>query len=141
MQRLLIFAALLLEGCTGGSHAEYVSVHPWIGKCAAFSQPIVYITNLSTDLEREEIVRIGRVVERRDFGEYLRQLPKGKNLVLTPVAADTTFKVSMVFTIVYEGYSRMFVDDLEMAVLTGSDGLVSAANLGSLENCREVIKE
>lgn len=132
----LLLACLPLSACAGGSHAEYARSHPWIGRCAAFSGSIVYITNLSTDLEREEIVRIGRVVESSDFAEYLLKIPKGKGLVITPISPETTFEVTAVFTIVHEGYSRMFVDDVEMAVLRDSEGRMSTTNLSSLEPCK-----
>lgn len=132
----LLLACLPLAACAGGSHAEYAPAdHPWIGKCAAFTEPMAYITNLSTDLDREEVVRIGRVLERSTFAEYLRKIPKGKDLIVTPVPPGTTFEITAVFMIVYDGYSRMFVDDVEMAVLRDNHGQVSTTNLSSLEPC------
>lgn len=98
---------------------------------------MVYLTNLSADFDREEIVRIGRILTRATFADYLRKIPKGKDLVITSVPLGTTFEVTAVFMIVHEGYSRMFVDDVEIAVLRDSHGHVSTIGLNELERCNK----
>lgn len=91
----------------------------------------------SADFDCAEIVKIGRVLARADFAEYLQKVPKGEHLVVTAIPADTTFEMTAGFKIVYEGFSRMFVDDLEMAVLRDSQSLVSTIEVSTLEPCRE----
>lgn len=136
---LFVLALLFLPtGCSGGSHAEYAPAsHPWVGKCAAFSEPMVYLTNLSTEfVEHEEIVRIGRYLVRADDAEQFKTLPTGRDLIVTPVPAGTTFEVTAVFTIIYKGYSRAFSANFDMAVLRDDRGQVSTSNLDSLRPCR-----
>jgi hypothetical protein len=145
---LLGFLSMLLIGCTdllngidlsgdteSNAHAEYAPSHPWIGKCAKFELPMVYLTNLPPGFEQTEIIRIGRMLSRADEANYLHTLPDGKDLILAPVSPGTTFAVTAVFTIVHKGFSRMFADDVEVAVLKDNHGQVSTEALSSLKPC------
>jgi hypothetical protein len=131
----LLLTCISTTAC-GGSHAEYApSSHPWIGKCATFSEPMAYLTNLTPDFGMDEILRIGRMLTDAGYADYLRKLPMGKEVIATPVPLGTTFEVTAIFMIVHEGYSRMFVDDTEMAVLRDNRGQVSTSVLIALEPC------
>ena len=145
---LIMFLFMLLNGCTdrldgidlsgdteSNVHAEYATSHPWIGKCAKFDLPMVYITNLPPGFEHAETMRIGRMISRADDADYLHTLPDGKDLILTPIPPDTTFEVMAVFTYVYEGFSRLFNTNFEVAVLKDNHGLVSTEVLSSLKPC------
>jgi hypothetical protein len=132
---VLSLACLSPVAC-GGSNAKYApATHPWIGKCATFAEPMVYMTNLPTDFSRDEVVRIGRVLMSSSYAEYLRGTPKAEGTIVTPVPQGSKFEVVAVFTIVYEGYSRMLVDDVEMAVLKDNGGQKSTIVLDGLEPC------
>lgn len=125
-----------LSACTG-SHTEYLSKHPWIGKCATFGQPVAYVTNLPSEFSHEEIVRIGRSVMPVTYAEYLKRLPGNGELVIEPAPTEKPFMVSAVFTVVKEGVSRWLNEDLEVAVLNADDdGRVSTAIISSLKSCR-----
>jgi len=145
---LVVFLSMLLNGCEDSHdgfnldrdselnvHAEYAPSHPWIGKCAKFELPMVYLTNLPPGFEHAETMRIGRMMSRADEANYLRSLPDGKDLVITPVPPGTTFEVTAVFTYVYEGFSRMFNSNFEVAVLKDNHGQVSTEVLSSLKPC------
>jgi hypothetical protein len=145
---LAVFLSMLLHGCTdlfdisdlsgdteSNVHAEYAPSHPWIGKCAKFESPMVYLTNLPPGFEHAETMRIGRTLSREVEANYLRTLPDGKDLILTPIPPGTTFEVIAVFTYVHTGFSRMFSDDTEIAVLMDSHNQRSTVILGALEAC------
>ena len=146
---IVVFLSVLLTGCTdllngidlsgdteSNVHAVYAPSHPWIGKCARFELPMVYLTNLPPGFEHAETMRIGRMMARADEADYLRSsLPEHKDLVITPVPLGTTFEVTAVFTYVYEGFSRMFNSNFEVAVLKDNHGQVSTEVLSSLKPC------
>lgn len=135
----LLLACFLLVACAGKSHAEYVRSHPWIGKCVTFTKPMVYLTNLSAVptefISREEVVRIGRSLASGTFAEHLKEIPEGKDIIVTPVPPKTTFEMTAVVTAFHEGYSLMFAGDVEIPVLRDSQGQLSAAHSGDLELC------
>lgn len=146
---LLMFLSPLLVGCTDlfdgfdldrdselDVRAVYAKEHPWIGKCARFELPMVYITNLPPGLEHAESMRIGRVMSRADEANYLLKTPIGETLVVTPIPSGTTFTVTAVFTSMHSGLSRMFVDDVEVAVLRDNHAQVATTILGELKPCK-----
>jgi hypothetical protein len=145
---LAVLFFVLLAGCTDqfdgidldstteqNVRAEYAPSHPWIGQCAKFESPMVYITNLPPDYEHAETMRIGRKLSRAVDANYLRTLPDGKELILTPVPPDTTFEVTAVFTYVHTGFSSMFTSDTEIAVLMDNHNQRSTVILDALETC------
>lgn len=133
--------SLLLASCTDldrdselDVRAVYKKEHPWIGKCAKFELPMVYITNLPpVHFEHAETVRIGRVLSRADDADNLRQMEQ--SLILTPVPPGTTFEVIAVFTYVYSGLARIFNSNFDMAILRDNHGSVSTLNVSSLRPC------
>jgi hypothetical protein len=62
--------------------------------------------------------------------------PKGAGgLTIVSISSETRFEVIAVFQVIQTGYSRVFSEDFDMAVLRDSTGLVSATVLADLQAC------
>ena len=126
---LLVLVLLLLSaGCSGGSHTEYAPPgNPWVGKRLTFEKPMVYMSNLPAFYStNKELMRIGRELMRLDQAAHLVRAVRNMGSVeITPVPADATFEVVAVFTVVHDGYDRLFVSDYAVLVLKDRDGTLS----------------
>ncbi|HEX9811087.1 MAG TPA: hypothetical protein VGA88_03235 [Burkholderiales bacterium] len=131
----ILLLSMFITGC-GGSRAVYAPpTHLWIGKCAIFTEPMAYLTDLPRDFDNQEVVRIGRYLTTVSDAWYLKQSPKAKDSMVLPVSPGTAFEVMAVFRVVQLGYSRAFSMDYDMVVLKDSNGLVSTTVLSDLREC------
>lgn len=140
---LVVFFSMVLTGCSDplagydldrdsrlDKHAVYNRAHPWIGKCARFESPMVYLTNLPSGAYEDEVIRIGRDLSREvDAFNFINEA------TITLVPPGTTFEVTAVFMLVHTGFSSFFNSDFEMAVLKDSQGMTSTYNLSGLSLC------
>jgi hypothetical protein len=134
----ILLACALLSGC-GGTHAEYDPKSPWIGTHATFGPPMAYITNLPSGFSDKEVNRIGRrlaVLERaEDDKRYTRIM---RDVIIAPIQAGATFEVIAVFTVLADGYTRMFAPDYDVLVLRDNLGNVSTI---MLDEFQAIVKE
>jgi hypothetical protein len=130
---VILLACVLLSGC-GGSHAEYAPKSPWIGTRVTFGLPMAYITKLPGDYGDKEAIKIGRAINTLERAEddkrYIRTM---KEITITPVTAGMTFEVIAVFTVVHNGYTRMFAPDYDVLVLRDNLGNVSTIMLDEFQ--------
>ncbi len=56
-----------------------------------------------------------------------------KDVIITPISTGTTFEVTAVFTVVADGYTRMFAPDYDVLVLRDDLGNVSTIMLDEFQ--------
>ncbi len=131
---LIPLVCFLLSGC-GGSHAEYDPKSPWVGARTAFGSAMAYVTNIPEGYSDKEVIRIGRVLttlERaKDDKQYIRMM---RDVVITPVPTETVFEIIAMFTVVADGYTRMFAPDFDVLVLEDSRGNKSTMLLSEFKD-------
>ncbi len=135
---VILLSCAILSGC-GGSHAEYDKKSPWIGTRATFGPPMAYITNLPNGYSDKEVNRIGRELDTLEHAENDKRYDRGmSDVMITPIPAGTTFEVTAVFSVVADGYTRMFAPDFDVVVLRDNRGNVSTM---LLDNFQDYVKE
>lgn len=131
----VLFLCALLSGC-GGSHAEYaLADNPWIGKRVTFERPMVYMSNLPAGYSDKEVIRIGRELMLSEEAAYnVRAIRKMEAIGITSIPAGTTFDIIAVFTIVHDGYTRLFASDYDVLVLKDGHGTLSTMLLSAYQD-------
>lgn len=130
---VILLSCALLSGC-GGSYAEYNPKSPWIGTRATFGPAMAYISNLPNDYGDKETLRIGRAVNTLERAEEDKRYERTmREVMITSIPAGTTVEVVSVFTVVYRGLSRLFVEDYDIVVLKDDRGITSTMLLSEFQ--------
>jgi len=137
---LIMILSSLLGGC-GGTHAKYDPKSPWIGTHTTFETQMAYISNLPSGFSDKEINRIGRrlttLEHAKDDKQFVRMM---RDVVITPVPAGTAFEIIAMFTVVADGYTRIFAPDFDVLVLKDNQGNVATMLLSEFQDYAAAVK-